>query len=312
VVHFVGQVIDIDARKRAEEELAESQARYRDLFESMPVGLVEIDPQGTVLASNPAADHIAGRVVEVGSNSWSVTHPADIHRVGLEAQKLMRTGGNFRLEYRIVQPDGGVRWVRNDVHPKVAANGRLVSLTGSWIDVTELREAEEELRRQARRDPLTGLANRTLLQEHCEHEMSRRRAPTITVLFVDLDGFKAVNDRLGHAVGDEVLRLVAGRIVDALRAEDLVARIGGDEFVAVCLDVDDDVVAELAARLISVVAEPVPVLGGAELAKVGASVGVARKHKRESIGETIRRADNGVYAAKRAGGGTFILADDPT
>src|SRR5690349_24981011 len=118
--------------------------------------------------------------------------------------------------------------------------------------------------------------------------------PAVSVLFVDLDGFKGVNDRFGHDVGDVVLRTLAERISAALRGEDLVARIGGDEFVAVCLDVDDTTLAEIARRIIEAVAEPVPVLDGAEAAHVGASVGVARRDDGETISQAIRRADGAV------------------
>ena len=310
LLHFVGQVIDIDDRKRAERQLADSQAGYRELFETVPVGLLEIDTEGRVLASNPAASEIAGRVIEVGSNLADFVHPHDLGPVGRDARPKLQTGQNFRVEFRVVQPSGAIRWVRNDIHPKRRLDGGFVSFSGSWIDVTELHEAEEELKRQARQDPLTSLANRTLLQEHCDELLARRRPPTITVLFVDLDGFKGVNDRFGHTVGDAVLQTLADRIRSGLRAEDFVARIGGDEFVVVCTDVGDEVAAEIARRVIDAVREPVSIHDAAALARVGASIGVAHRCGDETISQTIRRADGAVYDAKRAGGATFVIASD--
>jgi diguanylate cyclase (GGDEF)-like protein len=176
-------------------------------------------------------------------------------------------------------------------------------------DITERRRAEEELRsltatltERAIRDQLTGLANRTLLEERLRAALSRdgRTGGSTAVLFLDLDGFKAVNDRYGHAAGDRVLQTVAKRLAAAVRPSDTVARVGGDEFVVLVEGATDEGVARLAERLRDAVGEPLPTLD----LKVGVSVGVAVS----TAGETepmklLQAADKAMYAIKGAGRG---------
>ena len=180
----------------------------------------------------------------------------------------------------------------------------------------QLESANEELRRRAFIDPLTGLPNRMLFEDRLLHAMQRydrdddsraRREPCkLAVLFVDLDGFKPINDMLGHAVGDEVLKEAARRLRTTTRDSDTVARIGGDEFVLLAEDVSDVAdCASLANRVIQVLAQPLEVQG--HQVTLSGSVGVALYPEHGDRLKLVQNADAAMYTAKRAGGNTYAL-----
>ena len=168
--------------------------------------------------------------------------------------------------------------------------------------------AERTIRQLSLRDPLTGLANRRFLQENEKHLLAgvRRSRTEMAVLAVDLDDFKAVNDRYGHAAGDEVLVASANRMKELLRESDVIARFGGDEFVIVLGQVDDAAAArEVAGRVVESLRQPIPIAGGAT-AHIGASVGIAMCCAgNETLEELFKKADAALYAAKRDGKHTF-------
>ena len=170
------------------------------------------------------------------------------------------------------------------------------------LDTTlaELREHEARLRHQAHTDGLTGLANRTHFHEQLETALARGR---ISVLLVDLDGFKAVNDTLGHAAGDVLLISVADKMRASLRAGDVAARLGGDEFAVLLRDCAGAEAEETARRILDALSVPVEISG--TTIRAAASIGAARAEPGEGAGALIRRADVAMYAAKSAGKGTW-------
>ena len=201
-------------------------------------------------------------------------------------------------------------WVLHGVATVGSEDGEPAWLAVSAQDITERRRIEQELRdltaaltEQAVRDPLTSLANRALFEERLRAALSRdaRTGEATGVLFLDLDGFKAVNDRHGHAVGDEVLRRTAERLVRAVRPADTVARLGGDEFVVLVQGASDAGLQALLQRLAEAVAEPLTI-GSVQLT-VGASIGsaLALGGEADPVG-LVAEADQGMYAAKRRRG----------
>jgi len=179
------------------------------------------------------------------------------------------------------------------------------------VDETERRRSADELFHRAVHDPLTGLANRVLLIDRLDHALARadRRAQTVAILYVDLDGFKAVNDTSGHAVGDEVLRLVADRLAGAVRPEDTVARFGGDEFVVLCEDLADPADAlRVADRILADLGRPIQHRSG--LARLSASIGVVMADGPGSGAALIEAADEAMYRAKRRGGAAVELVGE--
>jgi diguanylate cyclase (GGDEF)-like protein len=193
------------------------------------------------------------------------------------------------------------------------ADERLYTLERS-IEVSsrEMRELHDALSHRARHDTLTGLPNRLALKEILQatldtHVGSGRR---IAVLFIDLDGFKLVNDGLGHAVGDELLVRAAERIRSTIRPDDVVARLGGDEFIVLCPEVDDVALAiEIARRIGEQLDAPFPV-SDVDTANVSASIGIALARDGTTADELIADADLAMYAAKGQGRGSFLLFDE--
>ncbi len=207
----------------------------------------------------------------------------------------------------------GERWLRHHVEPIVDAHyGDVSGAVGVSIDITELKRAEQRAWETANRDRLTGLPNRLSLEESLANVLDDQGGEDgrFAVLFIDLDRFKAINDTLGHDVGDEALKITANRIAEAVRDDDIVGRPGGDEFIVVLPRIagvaDVDVVAQ---RIIRMVRRPVTV-GGRELL-LGASIGVALypEHGRTTRA-LVSHADAAMYRAKRRGGNVHLHFDD--
>jgi diguanylate cyclase (GGDEF)-like protein len=170
--------------------------------------------------------------------------------------------------------------------------------------LTAQRALEEDLRRQAFQDSLTGLANRALLRNRIEHAIAScaRSGSSVALLFCDLDGFKSVNDSLGHHIGDEVLAVIAHRVAAVMRPEDTVARLGGDEFAVLMPRLPDPAAAVTAAeRVVSVVRQPIELAAEAPSVGVSVSVGVAYGGPGKSVDNMLSEADAAMYAAKSAG-----------
>ena len=210
-------------------------------------------------------------------------------------------------------PETGMQgWFTAAFSPLLAEDGTVVGGLSVYRDVTPARDAEQ-LRRQALHDPLTGLANRTLFLEQLHSALARleRHPGPVAVMFIDIDRFKQINDRLGHDGGDQVLCTLAARLTEALRPEDTVARFGGDEIAVLCEHVVDEPHAmAIAERIIDAVRTPI-LLRDEELA-VTVSVGIALiDDPAVDPEQLIARADAAMYRAKNNGRGRAELFDVP-
>ncbi len=287
---FVGEIDHADAHER-----------FQSLAELLPLGILSADRRGEVVYGNGRAEKILSRsAAHLMGRGWEeAVHPGDIEGVR-EASTLAAREGIpqqvvFRVETGLFQ-----RWATASFVPL----GVPPDHTG-WIatldDVTERLRAESELSHQATHDALTGLPNRVLLEDRLRQACSRLRRATrsVTVVFVDLDAFKEVNDRFGHAAGDEVLVGVGERLQRVVREVDTVCRYAGDEFVIVCEDLDEGDVVGLEKRIVSAIGEPMELSSGP--VQMGASVGSVTTIDPDLDPATLlAEADARMYRVKRS------------
>ncbi|MBB5897046.1 EAL domain-containing protein [Kutzneria kofuensis] len=306
VTHVIATGIDVTAQRAAEAALREAKERFQKAFDHASIGMCLVDIDGRFTQVNRALCEMLGRPEDelLALRIADVTHPDDLSAtVATVAVAKDGYSAPHRLEKRYLRSDGRTVWAQVTVCTIHSENGESPYFVTQVEDVTERREAEARLVRQALHDPLTGLPNRTLLMDRLRQVLARAdRHPELTaVLFIDLDGFKDVNDSLGHDVGDEVLTEVGRRLQDNIRPLDTVARLGGDEFVVLCQDLaTEQNVVEISERLAGVLSEPV-VVGTFEVV-VTASVGIALANGHNPAPEDLlREADAAMYGAKTRG-----------
>jgi diguanylate cyclase (GGDEF)-like protein/PAS domain S-box-containing protein len=262
---------------------------------------------GVIVYANSTACAYRGTTREemIGANVRRFVPARDLDALAIHLE-TMAAGSSVRFETEAVDREGIVRPLESQASPVLLAGERLVVEVSR--DVTDRREAESATRRLAFTDSLTGLANRVRLQDRASVAIARARRSDelIALLFMDLDRLKAVNDTIGHAAGDELLRQVGERLRSMFREEDAVARVGGDEFVGFAR-VDSVTAAEtVASRLVAIMEEPFAI-GGREI-RSSASVGVAvfPVHG-DGLEELMARADAAMYAAKDRGRDRYCL-----
>ncbi|MCU1360938.1 MAG: putative Diguanylate kinase, partial [Ilumatobacteraceae bacterium] len=301
-------------RSRLDAALRSSEARFRLLSETAADVVILVDGDGIITYVSPSSTALVGRRPDelVGSRWVSIVHPDHHDAVWTSAEQL-KTHGSFSSEMQLLRSDGSLVWVVNSTSSVVdPATGEALEYRTSVRDITDRKRLEAELERQALHDPLTGLGNRILLQSHLEVATARRGTDNdVAVLLVDLDRFKAVNDTWGHAVGDEVLQVVAARLRSVARPSDTVARTGGDEFVLLCPDTDREAAALIGRRIVAGLSAPIST--SADNVRLGASVGVAHHRGGPADADALLiAADHAMYAAKRAGrGGVQVVAIGP-
>ncbi|SFK59087.1 putative bifunctional diguanylate cyclase/phosphodiesterase [Streptomyces pini] len=302
------------ARESAEKALHESETRFRAVFEGAAVGIGIADMDGTILDINSAlAKMFGGSEQHVRSrrvSDW--VHPDDAPGVWRVHEELVRgERDHYRVEKPYTRSDGTVLWTNLTVSLLRGPDGEPRYMLALMEDITERRLLNLRLRYEATHDALTDLPNRTLFFERLEHVLSPGSGTTrIGLCYLDLDGFKTVNDSLGHAVGDQLLVNVAERLQSCVASpRHMVARIGGDEFVALVSDpASRSEVTDLARRALDALSGPIP-LAGREL-PVRASIGVVEGPVGElTPAEVLRSADITMYRAKAGGGNRYELAD---
>ncbi|MCJ2122507.1 diguanylate cyclase domain-containing protein [Methylobacterium sp. J-077] len=266
-----------------------------------------------LLSAEMARQHGLGEAeieIDVERDWKPLVHPDDADQTLSALGHAIATKGPFETEFRICLPDGETRWVCGMGRVERDARGDAEWVVGLTFDVTARKLAEQRIAHLARHDPLTDLGNRTHFQEHFLREIAlvKRGAPAFALLCLDLDGFKAVNDTLGHAAGDALLRLVAERLKASVRIVDTVARLGGDEFVVIQTGLGRTADATaLAERLTQAIKTPF-VIDGQDVS-IGVSVGVALVPSDGIEADVIyRNADQALYRAKAAGRGTYRRA----
>ena len=250
----------------------------------------------------------------IGRRPGEVVHPDDRAHIRAQARLMLRGELRTAYEYRYVTRCGEVRWALETV-ASAPLRGRRAVL-GNFMDITARKQTEASLTFRAFHDPLTGLANRAQFLDRLTHALARRdrRRGAAAVLYLDLDGFKAVNDRFGHHAGDTLLIEAGRRLTGNVRPGDTVARLGGDEFTLLLEEMPNAASAlRVAAQLVAALGRPFSI--GGEQVSVSASIGVAYsaelavKRHGQLPEELLRAADAALYRAKARGGATAMLAE---
>jgi len=298
---------DVTAAHERERALAASEHLNASIVESLQEGLLVIDMSGLITRANQAAAAICG--VALGELVGSRLRDLPIDVSGRDGKPLHGDRSPVRralagetvrgVLIQVVRRDGTSLWAEVNSSPLMEPDGRAYGALSTYVDVTGRVEHEKRIRAEADTDDLTGLANRRALQRMLRVALARARAHDLVVgvLMLDLDGFKAVNDRFGHATGDAALREVADRLRGSVRDRDMVARAGGDEFVVVLPDLSADGAHDAAERVEAAFAAPLD-LGGVE-ASLRAAVGVATYPDDGSDADVLlAAADRAMYARK--------------
>ncbi len=307
---FVATFDTVTERKRVELTLREAEEQYRTIFEENSIGICNSTADGRYLSVNPAFAHMFG----YDSPEEMLAHVPNAREVYADPNSRREIGRQLReqgkcenSEFQAYCKDGSKVWLRASVRAVHNADGSLLYYVGAAENITEHKRLEEAFRYQAYYDALTGLPNRTLLQDRLTTALAsaRRRKDKVALLFLDLDEFKTINDSLGHSVGDLVLKEVAERLKKWAREQDTEARVGGDEFLIVLTAVKEVGDAAVAAERLMDTMTAEFVVQGRPLG-ISCSVGISIFPEHGTDSETlIKNADAAMYSAKASGRNNF-------
>jgi diguanylate cyclase (GGDEF)-like protein/PAS domain S-box-containing protein len=310
--HMFGTHVDITERKRIENDLHENEYRLRMAFEAARMGAWSYDFKRDKLYWSPDIFRFLGLPPFEPSVEFLMQsiHPDDRARVVAERERAVKERQPYVIEYR-VRNQHETRWLESRAEVRYDTEGKPLNMIGTIQDITERKEHEKQLQHIAHYDALTGVPNRVLLADRLSQALARAKRDhgLMAVCYLDLDGFKPVNDNFGHEVGDKVLVEVTRRIKDAIREDDTVARLGGDEFVVllVGMQVPEECAGSL-NRLLDVVHQPIEIQGHS--IRISASIGVALYPEDDHDPDTLlRHADQAMYIAKQSGKNRFHLFD---
>ena len=309
-IRMVGSHTDISMRKKMEKELREERSRFSLAIEGAQDGLWDWDLKtDEVLLTErfeTMLDYSVGDLPQNIDTWFGLLHPDDKERVSKIVKEYLDSKGkkSYESTFRLRAKDGSWRWILGRGKAQFDAEGTPLRFVGFNADISEQMEYQDKLKHTAKHDSLTHLPNRFLLSELLTHAMHgvKRKNQRLALIFIDLDGFKTVNDTYGHEAGDKVLITISERMNNIVRDSDIVSRIGGDEFVIVASELkNSSEVIPLLQRLLSDLSSNI--LYENNNMRVSASIGVSFYPQADDIGNEIliRQADQAMYQAKLSG-----------
>jgi len=311
---IVGIARDITERQQAELTIHRAEQRYRDLFNDAPVMYVitRKSEQGLhIVDCNQLFLKTIGYKHDevVGQPMGAFLTPESQESMGT-AHGFMLRGERIEGERQLMTRDGSLVDVFLQAQSELDEEGNYSGTRATFMDITARKSLERQLTHQAFHDPLTGLPNRMLFANRLEHALARaaRNADDVALLFIDLDGFKVINDSLGHGVGDTLLMTVAEKLASSVRTIDTIARFGGDEFIVLLEECDLECAADTAGRIARRMSDSFDLDG--HTITVTASIGIACKRSPLDTGsDLIRNADVAMYVAKQRGKSQYAIFD---
>jgi diguanylate cyclase (GGDEF)-like protein/PAS domain S-box-containing protein len=314
IIGFRGITRDVTERAHMIQALSQSEERYRTVLEQMEEAYYETDIAGKFTFCNDAMCRQLGYSREdlIGMSFKVITPPEEVERIFGLYNQVYRTGEPLAsVPIERIRKDGTRLFVDSSIFPLRDESGEIIGFRGIAADVTERRHFEQKLAEMATHDALTGLPNRTLLSDRftVALELSRRTGNRLAVMMLDLDRFKAVNDSMGHDVGDKLLKAVGRRLKVTMRKSDTVARIGGDEFVVLLPQIPNaDEVAKFAQRILQAFREPFVFNGYRPNITTSIGIAVYPKDGRD-IENLLKNADTAMYWAKEQGRDIYRFYD---
>lgn len=299
--------------KASIDALRYSEQRFRDVSDSAGEYLWEIDANMVYTYVSARSADVKGYMPEelLGHTPMKFMHADDIEPVGEIVNHAVANKSPFRLQHRDITRSGVVLWEEVHGTPFYDEQGQVIGLRGTGMNITERKEHEQQLERIAHYDALTGIPNRTLLNDRMNQAVARaaREQNMMAVCYLDLDGFKQINDTMGHEVGDSVLIEIAKRIQGTIRGLDTVARLGGDEFVILLLGLErGEECCTALSRMLAVIAEPICIMENS--LALSASIGVSIYPLDDQDADALlRHADQAMYVAKQSGKNRFHIYD---
>ncbi|MBK5289246.1 MAG: EAL domain-containing protein [Acidimicrobiia bacterium] len=317
-IYLEGFIFDISSRVDAVEATRDRETQLANLIANVPGAVFRCHaeaPYAEIFISDAVAEltgYPAHALLRRDIDLYDLVEPEQRAEIDRAVADAVDHGNAYSIEYQFRHRDGSLRWVEERGHVLLDDVGRPKWIDGAMFDLTERKQLEHRLEYDAAHDPLTGLPNRTLLLRHLEWVIARGLVDsTMTAtLFIDLDRFKLVNDALGHGAGDELLIHFSRRLSSVMRATDLAARTGGDEFVVVCSDLEsEDEAREIADRIGELLQNPFTIKGRNVF--VSASIGIAIADPCDpSADDMLRNADAAAYRAKELGRNRHEVFDD--
>lgn len=296
-------VCDVTTRKQTEHVLRESEARFKDAFDCAAIGRAMAVPQGRFIRINNSFCTMSGYTRnELLTKTWlDLAHPDDLKSILNYIQDLLSGKvPSFRLVHRLIHKSDQPIWVDLTVVLLKDPGGLPLYIVYDIVDITERKVSEQVLKYLATHDPLTGLPNRTLFSDRLHHALSlaSRTNSKVAVMFIDLDGFKSVNDAFGHEMGDQVLKRIAKRLNSCIRKSDTLARFSGDEFTLVVENIskpnDAEVIAQKILKRLSL-----PLMEQGQRITITASIGISI-YPTDGADERslLKKADAAMYQVK--------------
>ncbi len=315
--YYIDMVEDITESRRMQDALRHAERTYRNIFENAVEGIFIIDAQGAVIKANPAMVRMLGH----GGTKRRETRDEPMHLVIAEPKVrdrflglLQEKGSATNFEMQILRRDRRKVWVSVSAWTALSAEGRIERIEGLIEDITDRKLSELSLQLRATTDELTGVANRYLFMERLEQMLvhAERVGESFAVLYLDLDDFKIVNDQYGHRIGDLLLVEAATRMRSRVRQSDTAARIGGDEFTLLLVNIQSRNNVEIVAKdIVETLGKPYLLEGKHCEVSVSLGISVYPDHGASSE-DLLQCADKAMYAAKEAGGGRYCFAESCT